>query len=54
MLEAFWQSAERSLGSTFAVFVLTQDKPLTTDIVFPALTLFNLWAPTYYSTETSH
>jgi len=30
------------LGSTFAVFVWTQDKPLTTDIVFPALTLFNL------------
>jgi ATP-binding cassette subfamily C (CFTR/MRP) protein 1 len=28
--------------STFAVFVLTQDKPLTSDIVFPALTLFNL------------
>ncbi|KAL8772637.1 MAG: hypothetical protein Q9209_002298 [Squamulea sp. 1 TL-2023] len=28
--------------STFAVFVLTVDKPLTTDIVFPALTLFNL------------
>ena len=28
--------------STFAVFVLTQDKPLTIDIVFPALTLFNL------------
>jgi ATP-binding cassette, subfamily C (CFTR/MRP), member 1 len=28
--------------STFAVFVLTQDKPLTTEIVFPALTLFNL------------
>jgi len=28
--------------STFAVFVVTQDKPLTTDIVFPALTLFNL------------
>ena len=28
--------------STFAVFVMTQDKPLTTDIVFPALTLFNL------------
>ncbi|RPB26840.1 putative ABC metal ion transporter [Terfezia boudieri ATCC MYA-4762] len=27
---------------TFTVFVLTQDKPLTTDIVFPALTLFNL------------
>lgn len=28
--------------STFAVFVLTSDRPLTTDIVFPALTLFNL------------
>lgn len=28
--------------STFAVFVLTQNKPLTTEIVFPALTLFNL------------
>src|SRR5450432_4283242 len=28
--------------STFAVFVLTQDSPLTVDIVFPALTLFNL------------
>ncbi|KAF2755816.1 multidrug resistance-associated protein 1 [Pseudovirgaria hyperparasitica] len=28
--------------STFALFVLTQNRPLTTDIVFPALTLFNL------------
>lgn len=28
--------------STFTVFVLTQSTPLTTDIVFPALTLFNL------------
>lgn len=28
--------------STFTVFVLTQKEPLTTDIVFPALTLFNL------------
>ncbi|KAH6604283.1 cadmium factor [Trichoderma cornu-damae] len=28
--------------STFAVFVLTQDRPLTTEIVFPALALFNL------------
>ncbi|KAK3375086.1 ABC transporter type 1, transmembrane domain-containing protein [Podospora didyma] len=28
--------------STFAVFVLTHDTPLTTDIVFPALALFNL------------
>ncbi|KAI9746617.1 MAG: hypothetical protein M1818_000330 [Claussenomyces sp. TS43310] len=28
--------------TTFTVFVLTQDRPLTTEIVFPALTLFNL------------
>jgi ABC-type multidrug transport system fused ATPase/permease subunit len=28
--------------STFAVFVLTGDQPLTTEIVFPALALFNL------------
>ena len=28
--------------STFAVFVLTQRRPLTADVVFPALTLFNL------------
>ncbi|KAK4106280.1 hypothetical protein N658DRAFT_490887 [Parathielavia hyrcaniae] len=28
--------------STFAVFVLTDDRPLTTEIVFPALALFNL------------
>lgn len=28
--------------STFTVYVLTNDKPLTGDIVFPALTLFNL------------
>ena len=28
--------------STFTVFVLTRSQPLTTDIVFPALTLFNL------------
>jgi len=28
--------------STFAVFVLTSDEPLTIEIVFPALTLFNL------------
>lgn len=28
--------------STFAVFVLTQDRPLTVEIVFPALALFNL------------
>ncbi|KAK0862145.1 ATP-binding cassette glutathione S-conjugate transporter ycf1 [Friedmanniomyces endolithicus] len=28
--------------STFAVFVATQNRPLNTEIVFPALTLFNL------------
>ncbi|KAL9091860.1 MAG: hypothetical protein Q9165_004611 [Trypethelium subeluteriae] len=28
--------------STFAVYVMTTNKPLTTEIVFPALTLFNL------------
>lgn len=28
--------------STFALFVLTQNRPLSTDIVFPGLTLFNL------------
>lgn len=28
--------------STFSVYVLTQKKPLTTEIVFPALTLFHL------------
>ncbi|OLN93990.1 Metal resistance protein YCF1-like protein 1 [Colletotrichum chlorophyti] len=28
--------------STFTVFVLTQDRPLTSDIVFPSLALFNL------------
>ncbi|CAI4218017.1 unnamed protein product [Parascedosporium putredinis] len=28
--------------STFTVFVLTQDRPLSTEIVFPALALFNL------------
>ncbi|KAH3663902.1 hypothetical protein WICMUC_005892 [Wickerhamomyces mucosus] len=28
--------------STFATFVYTQDRPLSSDLVFPALTLFNL------------
>ncbi|KAI9812228.1 MAG: hypothetical protein M1826_002937 [Phylliscum demangeonii] len=28
--------------ATFSVFVLTHDEPLTTELVFPALTLFNL------------
>lgn len=38
-----WQSTPFLVScSTFTVFVLTSDKPLTTDIVFPALTLFNL------------
>lgn len=38
-----WNSAPFFVScSTFAVFVLTQDCPLTTDIVFPALALFNL------------
>lgn len=30
--------------STFAIFVLTHDEPLTTEIVWPALALFNLLA----------
>jgi ATP-binding cassette subfamily C (CFTR/MRP) protein 1 len=38
-----WQSTPFLVScSTFTVFVLTSDKPLTTQIVFPALTLFNL------------
>ncbi|KAJ5576016.1 hypothetical protein N7535_002942 [Penicillium sp. DV-2018c] len=38
-----WQSTPFLVScSTFTVFVLTSDKPLTTEIVFPALTLFNL------------
>ncbi|KAI6778837.1 Metal resistance protein-like protein [Emericellopsis cladophorae] len=38
-----WSSAPFFVScSTFTVFVLTQDRPLTTDIVFPALALFNL------------
>ncbi|POR32149.1 Metal resistance protein YCF1 [Tolypocladium paradoxum] len=38
-----WNSAPFFVScSTFTVFVLTQDRPLTTDIVFPALALFNL------------
>lgn len=28
--------------ATFAIFVLTQNRPLSTDLVFPALTLFNM------------
>lgn len=38
-----WQSTPFLVScSTFTVFVLTSDRPLTTEIVFPALTLFNL------------
>jgi ATP-binding cassette subfamily C (CFTR/MRP) protein 1 len=38
-----WTSAPFFVScSTFTVYVLTQDRPLTTDIVFPALALFNL------------
>lgn len=38
-----WNSAPFFVScSTFTVFVLTQDRPLTTEIVFPALALFNL------------
>lgn len=38
-----WQSTPFLVScSTFTVFVLTDDRPLTTEIVFPALTLFNL------------
>lgn len=38
-----WQSTPFLVScSTFTVFVLTTDRPLTTELVFPALTLFNL------------
>lgn len=38
-----WQSTPFLVScSTFTVFVLTDDRPLTTELVFPALTLFNL------------
>lgn len=38
-----WNSAPFFVScSTFTVFVLTQDQPLTTEIVFPALAVFNL------------
>ena len=30
--------------STFAIFVLTHPEPLTTEVVWPALALFNLLA----------
>ncbi|KAI5294661.1 hypothetical protein KEM52_003513 [Ascosphaera acerosa] len=39
----FWTTTPFLVScSTFAVFVLVNNKPLTTEIVFPALTLFNL------------
>lgn len=38
-----WQSTPFLVScSTFTVFVLTRDQPLSTDVVFPALTLFNI------------
>ncbi|XHG00182.1 hypothetical protein AWENTII_003647 [Aspergillus wentii] len=38
-----WQSTPFLVScSTFTVYVLTGDRPLTTEVVFPALTLFNL------------
>jgi len=38
-----WSSTPIAVSSaTFAVFVLTKDTPLNTEIVFPALTLFNM------------
>ncbi|KAL2868225.1 ATP-binding cassette glutathione S-conjugate transporter YCF1 [Aspergillus lucknowensis] len=38
-----WQSTPFLVScSTFTVFVLIEDRPLTTAVVFPALTLFNL------------
>lgn len=37
-----YTQTNKKLGITFAVFVWTQDKPLTTEIVFPALALFNM------------
>ncbi|GFF33953.1 metal resistance protein YCF1 [Aspergillus lentulus] len=38
-----WQSTPFLVScSTFSVYVLISDRPLTTDVVFPALTLFNL------------
>ncbi|KAI5290085.1 hypothetical protein KEM54_002475 [Ascosphaera aggregata] len=39
----FWTTTPFLVScSTFSVFVLVSDTPLTTEIVFPALTLFNL------------
>ncbi|KAI5303539.1 hypothetical protein KEM56_007439, partial [Ascosphaera pollenicola] len=39
----FWTTTPFMVScSTFAFFVMINDTPLTTDIVFPALTLFNL------------
>lgn len=43
LINFFWSSTPYFVScSTFAVYVLTNDKPLTSDIVFPALNLFNL------------
>lgn len=43
LLNFLWSSTPYLVScSTFACYVLTNDKPLTTDMVFPALNLFNL------------
>lgn len=43
LINFLWSSTPYFVScSTFAIYVLTSDKPLTTDIVFPALNLFNL------------
>lgn len=43
LISFIWSSTPFLVScSTFAVFVLTNDTPLTSDIVFPALNLFNL------------
>lgn len=43
LINFFWSSTPYFVScSTFAVYVWTNDKPLTSDIVFPALNLFNL------------
>lgn len=43
LINFLWSSTPFFVScSTFTVYVLTNDKPLTSDIVFPALNLFNL------------
>lgn len=43
LINFLWSSTPYFVScSTFAIYVLTNKKPLTTDMVFPALNLFNL------------